>query len=301
MFACAIAAVVALASSLLLLWRGRSGRGMPGCAAGSDCTDVTASRWARIGSVPVALPGAAIYAAIIVCALLEARGALVSLCTLAAGAAIWFLVIQAFVLRRICVYCATAHLAAIAAALFSLHRSEDWRFALAGGGAVVVLIALQLLIPQRAYRVLVASKAISKPAHVANTQISSPPKTTRMAPPISVLKGELSLEWDLFPLLGEAGAAHVIVNLMDYTCQQCRSLHPLLSGAIAHYETDLAVVVIPVPLESGCNRFVNVFDPRHVNACEYSRLALAIWRTRRRRGFRAFHEWLMTGVSAAQT
>jgi uncharacterized membrane protein len=289
MFASAIAAAIALVSSVLLLWRGRK---LPGCASGSNCDDVTASRWASVGQVPVALPGAAVYAAMMICALFGGRDALASLSVIAAGAAVWFLGIQIFVLRRVCLYCATAHLAALAAAIFSLHDKGDWRFVSAGAIAALGLITLQVLLPKRTHQMLVASRAVTEPVRVVNTPVKIDP----IAPPISVLKGQVSLEWNLFPHLGKVGAAHAVVNLMDYTCEKCRSLHKVLSGAIADYGDDLAVVLISVPLESKCNRFVNVLDPRHVNACEYSRLALAVWYAAPA-NFPAFHDWLMTGAS----
>ena len=40
----------------------------------------------------------------------------------------------------------------------------------------------------------------------------------------------------------------------------------------------LAVVVLPVPLDSECNPTVDVTAPDHQEACELARLAIAIWR-----------------------
>src|SRR5207237_9565020 len=96
-----IASAVALAASLLLLWRSSGGRSLPGCAPGSSYDEVTASRWARFGPIPVAFPAALVYAAMLVCALLNARTPLVALSTLAARAAAWFLILQIIFLGRL--------------------------------------------------------------------------------------------------------------------------------------------------------------------------------------------------------
>ena len=67
---------------------------------------------------------------------------------------------------------------------------------------------------------------------------------------------------------------------MDYTCHQCRALHPLLSRAVAHYSERLAVIVAPVAVED--------------HASEYARLALAVWYAAPEH-FCAYHDWLMEG------
>jgi hypothetical protein len=248
--------------------------------------------------MPVALPAAAVYAAMIACAILNARVPLLALATLAAGAAVWFLVVQLFVLRRICIYCTITHAAAISAAVLVLRGGADWFPMIIGAGVVVLLIALQLLTVPRLYKVVPARKAIGAlpppPQSPAPAPLPKPPPAAQRGRQIFVIQRQLSVDANLFPIIGPPDAKHVIVDLMDYTCHQCRGLHPLLGRAIAHYRGEMAVLVVPTPMEAECNRYVNIFDPRHVNACQYARLALAVWHTAPER-FVEFHEWLMDG------
>src|SRR5437870_4561830 len=271
---------VALVASLLLLWRSSGGRSLPGCAPGSSCDEVTASRWARIGQIPVALPAALVYAAMLVCALLNARTPLVALSTLATGAAAWFLIIQVFVLRRLCMYCTIAHVAAMVAAGFVLKSNIDPTAAAIGGIAVIVLIALQLLIRPKLYEIVTAPLVLAEPEpETAPTPPASqlPAPMLRAPRQIWVLQRQLSIDASLFPIIGPPDAPHILADIMDYTCKHCRELHPMLERAVKAFGGELAVLMIPVPLEPPCNRWVNIAVPEHVNACEYARLALAIW------------------------
>jgi protein-disulfide isomerase len=84
----------------------------------------------------------------------------------------------------------------------------------------------------------------------------------------------------------------VIVKLFDYTCKHCRKLHRQLEEACQRYGGQLAIVVLPVPLNSGCNEYIDYNHPDHKLACEYAKLAMAVWRLAPEK-FPTFHKWLM--------
>ena len=61
----------------LLAWQALFGHGMiPGCGGTLECGVVTASRWAYLGPIPVALPATALYATALGGLLALAPGAL---------------------------------------------------------------------------------------------------------------------------------------------------------------------------------------------------------------------------------
>src|SRR5690349_20362587 len=110
-------AAVALAVSVYLVIQSRSGRGPAGCGPGSDCEEVLASRWSSWMGVPVSVPGAAIYLAILIASGAAGAGVrsdarrrlawvmITPLAILAAGAGVWFVALQAMSVRRFCPYC----------------------------------------------------------------------------------------------------------------------------------------------------------------------------------------------------
>jgi len=108
--------------------------------------------------------------------------------------------------------------------------------------------------------------------------------------------GQFEIDLREVPLLGSPDAPHTVVSLFDYTCQHCRTLHHYLAEVLATFSNELAVVCLPVPLNTNCNPVVRRNLPAHTNACEYAQLALAVWRTNRAQ-FRAFDAWLFEGAA----
>ena len=96
------------------------GDGRPaGCAVGTDCGTVLTSGWARMGGVPVALPGALLYAAVLAHLLVYRRTGGLALAAAAGvmlGAAGWFTAVQTVHLGATCRYCLAAHALAMALA-----------------------------------------------------------------------------------------------------------------------------------------------------------------------------------------
>ena len=59
----------------------------------------------------------------------------------------------------------------------------------------------------------------------------------------------------------------------------------------------LAIVVLPVPLNTKCNSAVSRTGGKFVESCELARLAVAVWRADPEK-FNQFHDWMFQGYDA---
>lgn len=118
--------------------------------------------------------------------------------------------------------------------------------------------------------------------------------------PVAALRTNINMrQW---PVLGNPDARYVVVEMFDYTCPHCRNMNRSMQGAFKHFKKDLAVVTLPVPLNSLCNDAVPVTGPRQVEACEIARIAIAVWRVKPEK-FHYFNDWLFqpeSGWTAAE-
>jgi hypothetical protein len=55
-------------------------------------------------------------------------------------------------------------------------------------------------------------------------------------------------------------------------------MHGFLEALRARHPREIAVIVLPVPLERSCNRLLGPKDVEHPGSCELSRAALSVWR-----------------------
>ena len=264
----------------------------------------------------------------------RAEAGLVMLATMVAGAALWFVGAQVWLIGAVCPYCVAAHACGLVAAAILLcslcahssparGRPRRASAVLAGLGSLGVLIAGQAWYEPATHklRTLPGALASHPPPPVPATNAlpaapspapssvatNSPPSPPPAAPPLTVPPpvprrlltlhgGQFEIDLREVPLLGSPDAPHTVVSLFDYTCQHCRTLHHYLAEVLATFSNELAVVCLPVPLNTNCNPVVRRNLPAHTNACEYAQLALAVWRTNRAQ-FRAFDAWLFEGAA----
>jgi len=111
---------------------------------------------------------------------------------------------------------------------------------------------------------------------------------------LKLLGGKVDIALADQMVLGNPDAPYRFAELFDYSCPHCRRMHGLLKQVRKRYGDSLAIVLLPVPLNAGCNRFVAQTYGRHVYACLYPRLALQVWNGNRP-AFEDFHNWLMEG------
>jgi protein-disulfide isomerase/uncharacterized membrane protein len=247
-----------------------------------------------------------------------------------AGGALWFVALQVLVIKSICGYCMADHaLGALAAAtgVWAVTRLGSTRreWAVMSGTAllgIAVLVIGQVAFDAKMYGLvsgadlkghisttsLAASTTATpqtRPANSTEGAASTGAATSSTAPALAantrhgprnvdLLGGKLSLDPGDYPLLGAPEAPAVIVVLFDYTCPHCRRMHPMLLKALDRYGAGLAIVEFPVPLNTKCNPMIQQTDAHAEHACEYARLALAVWKADAAK-FAAFDGWMFEG------
>lgn len=100
-----------------------------------------------------------------------------------------------------------------------------------------------------------------------------------------------------WPIDGKPDAKYVFVEMFDYTCPHCRTTSRALFDAKARLGDDLAIVALPVPMNTRCNSAVTQDHEVHLQACELSTLAVAVWRSDSSQ-FSTFHRWMFEGKDA---
>lgn len=108
---------------------------------------------------------------------------------------------------------------------------------------------------------------------------------------VTVAGKRFTLNTRHWPLLGQPDAKYVFVEMFDYTCPHCRRTHEAIEGALDEMGDDLAIIVLPVPLDGSCNDTVGSTSASHRNACDLAELAVAVWRVAPDK-FRAYHDWM---------
>jgi uncharacterized membrane protein len=122
---------VAIMGAGYLAWVSIHNGPVAGCGPESGCNRVLQSRWAYWLDVPVSVPALLVYLALVGATILlqkrsapdEERGswaAIIALSVIVAGAALWFVGLQVFVIKAFCKFCMTAHTCGFIAALLCL-------------------------------------------------------------------------------------------------------------------------------------------------------------------------------------
>ena len=332
-------AALAVALSAYLAVVSATERAAPaGCGPGSGCAAVLTSRWGQWFGLSVAWPALMIYGAILVASFLigpathpaRRRGAWVFLCgaaALAAMAAIWFVVLQLFVIKSVCVWCTAVHACGLAIATLvwigvpsaragsevvgavsrydpnAVPRVRTLSSATAGVLAVLVLIAGQLITGPAPARVEVGrmnvrdsggngAKGATRPAGDGSPAVTTTTPNVVRPPTDDTSDAPLDIDLADYPLVGPRSSRNVLVVMNDYTCPHCRELHHSIDQARERYGKDRFVtVVVPVPLHPRCNSTMIQEQFQHRYACELATLALAVWRADATK-FPEYDRWL---------
>ena len=258
-----------------------------GCGAGSGCANVLGSRWSQWFLVPVTALSLLMYAALLFLTFKPRRTPLLAIGTGLAGAAVWFGLVQAFILHAFCPWCLAAHLIGITCAILIFRGQGAPQAApikpglLAGLAATALLVAGQVFGPvpdtHQETNVVLAEPAGPKPATPAKAE-SGPVHTRGEGRKVTFL-GNKQYNVETLPHLGDAKAPHVLVKYYDYACNACRDLHEDLEALMQKHPGKFCVIVLPCPINRSCNSNVPDHIQNHANACELAKLALACWRT----------------------
>ena len=127
--------ILALVLSAIMSWHYLTGGSMAGCGGGSPCEQVLNSRWSVIaGILPVSGLAVGVYLAILVATLFTGRATEAPLRRLAwsvmlilagsvAGSAIWFTIVQKWIIGEFCPYCMTTHITGLVLAALVIWRA----------------------------------------------------------------------------------------------------------------------------------------------------------------------------------
>ncbi len=296
---------LALALSAYLGWHSLSGGPAIGCGGGSSCDDLLKSRWSTVGGVlPVSGLAAGAYLAMLVASLCIGSGtetsvrrlawrALLVLAGAAAGSAVWFMLVQKWLVGAFCPYCMATHAIALLLAILVI-----WR-------APTQLRSAAAATRQKGFSPPTSPGPVASPwpwlapallgvglaGILAACQIG-------FAPPALNRTGESphdlpAMDPHRVPLVGSPEAPYVVKLLFDYECPHCQQLHFMLTETIRSYGGKLAFALCPAPLNRQCNPYIPHDVDEFKDSCELTRIALAVWLAKRE-AFPAFDNWMFT-------
>jgi uncharacterized membrane protein len=298
--------LAALAISIYLAFNSWKGGGVPGCGPESDCDKVLSSRWASLFGVPISFFAMPVYAAALFC-LFQKQYPWRVLTTISSAIllmALWFVGLQVFALGAFCKFCMAAHLAGGLAAIILLSKNPLPRKSLfapasAALAASIAVIAAQFATSPSGPVQVVSTNApapgVAAITNTAQTEVAATAATNTppaaSAPTFTILQGEVTLDLTKVPVAGPLTAEHKFVKLYDYTCHHCRDLHHLLEPVKKRYSNDVAIISLPMPLDANCNPTMKTTPRSHENACEYAKLALAVFYAAPEK-FEQYSNWL---------
>jgi protein-disulfide isomerase len=137
------------------------------------------------------------------------------------------------------------------------------------------------------------AQAMANPA-TSNGSNGASPSASHGERVVNFLGGKLTLDVYEHPLIGSPQAPHVMVEMISYDCPHCRKMHAIMKKGLARYGDQLAIIVMPIPFEKGCNKLMVNDVGSYPGACVTARLAIGIGEVRPPQ-FVKFHDWLMSG------
>lgn len=311
---------VALALSAYLAWHYLVGEAVFGCGGPgpAGCEQVLQSRWSTVGGVlPVSGLAAGTYLAMLLASLSIgpaaeppvrrlAWGAMLVLVGAAAGSAVWFTLLQKWVMGIFCPYCTATHITGLLLAALVIWQAPR-QFE---GASTEVQRTPQPLEPR-----LGSAVKVNPGSRAARSGISPLPATTLafvglglaavlaacqagFAPPLAYHGGDSRNKLPVIdphaaPLIGSPEAAYIINLLFDYKCPHCQQLHFLLHEAIRQYGGKLAFALCPTPLNRQCNPYISRDEDEFKDSCELAKVGLAVW-VANREAFAAFDDWMFS-------
>lgn len=305
-------AVLALAISVYIHVHGKGEHAsLPGCTGSDACDAVIGSRWSRWGPFPVSILGIGCYVSLIAaCAVvrwprvgphqLPAWAFMVVLSLSGLAFIAWLFGLQWLVIRHFCMFCLSAHFFGALAFALVLKYAPIWKaldrarmkLVIPSAAILTFLIGVHVLFNPDMTVVQAAEQFDESVA--AQTGGSLRLGTQAKSREVTLLEGKLTFDVYKVPLVGSPDARHVMVKLFDYPCPSCRQLDDKLVELLEQYEDDVALAMLPVPMNKDCNPNVGRTFPAFRNSCTYVQLSMAV-RQADASKFAEYHQFLMTG------
>jgi uncharacterized membrane protein len=302
--------LVAFLLSGLLSGHFLAGTSMAGCGGGSPCDQVLSSRWATIGGVvPVSGLAMGVYLALFMLTFfigsateegvrLLAWQLMLVLAGAVAGSALWFLILQQWVIHQFCPYCLSTHATGLLLALTIgygafikkeplVSRQPDNRQPAAPDN--LSNATNSMVKTTRKIGLLLAGFLLSAMLAVAQVRIN-PSSGYQVGQSDSELP---AIEDKNAPLVGSAEAPDKVILLFDYNCSHCQQMHFMIKEAVRRYNGRLAFVLCPTPLNTHCNPYVPKDMDVFKHSCELAKIGLAVWKADSLK-FAEFEDWMFS-------
>lgn len=285
--------MLAIVLSIILSWHYFKGGAMPGCGSGSSCDQVLSSRWSSLaGIIPISGLALGAYLALFVASLNIGASTELSVRRLSwrvmtilggtiTGSAIWFTIIQKWMIGSFCIYCMTTHITG-----FIISTLIFWR---AVKEQETTKNEKRLLRPTRIAVLILAGLMIT--AVMAMYQFRYTPSAVVQDKDKQEITSDT--DYDNSPIIGSADAEYIVTLLFDYQCSHCQKIHFMLNAVVRQYNGKLAFVLRPTPLENSCNPYIPSNKTTFKNSCELAKTGLAVWRAKPE-AFSAFENWMFT-------
>lgn len=305
---------LALALSALLSWHYLAGGQLVGCGdlGAAGCDQALSSRWSTVaGILPISGLAAGAYLAILVASLSIGPAtaapvrrlawiAMLILVGAAVGSAVWFTIVQKWIIGAFCAYCLVTHITGLLLAVLVIWQAprqveDDSRTPASlpayssEFGPAGKMPAIPVIRPLRSAGLCLIGAAFA--GVLAVCQVSFKPPTVyhsgRSQNNLAAIGPHDA------PLVGSPDARYIVTLLFDYNCSHCQQLHFMLDEAIRRYKGELAFVLCPAPLNTQCNPYVSRNVDEFRDSCELAKIGLAVW-VARRDAFPAFNRWMFS-------
>ncbi len=300
--------ILALILSSILSWHYLKGGSMAGCGGGSPCDLVLNSRWSMLaGVLPVSGLAFGVYLAILTASFFIgpiteapvrrlAWRVMLILAGSVAGSAIWFTIVQKWIIGDFCLYCMTTHITGFLLAVLIIWRATK-EFD-NHSNVTPQPDSTQNISPATAQRIIrplhalgsVLIGLILSGIMVASQLILTPASAYRIGESQNNLP---AIDYLTVPIVGSPDAPYIVNLLFDYQCPHCQHLHFMLDEATRRYNGKLAFVLCPAPLNSQCNEYIPDNADAYKNSCELAKIGLAVW-VAKRQAFPVFDNWMFT-------
>lgn len=289
-----------LGLSLYLSWLSLAGASAAGCGAGTGCSEVLASKWSKVGSIPVAFFGVLAYLSLLIGFLLYARSQgkslfaqrlLALLAPPLVVAMLWFTYLQRYKIGVLCPFCMITH--GIGFICFWLIVFFHFN----NGVKIKVIVPLLAgaalglcIIPVQVY--LTPEPAVQRAPNLFADQDGD--AWIDDARHVSMFGGQLQFVLQDVPYIGDPQADQVVAVLFDYACPFCKTLHDMLGEAIEQDPSRFVLVPIPLSIHESVNAFISSDHPRFEDSLDLARLSLAVAEMDPQ-AWQAFDRWLFAG------
>ena len=302
--------VLALVLSAMLSWHYLEGGSMIGCSGGSPCDRVLNSQWSMIGGVlPISGLALGAYLALFIASLFIgptteesirhlAWSAMLILVGSVAGSAVWFTILQKWVIKEFCFYCMTTHTTAMLLTVLVIWRATkefdnhinkipQTNFLL--DQTVLQTPQQRIVKSKRAMGLTLIGLVLAGILAICQVGFNSSDIYSN---------GESHdnlpvIDYHTVPMIGVPNAPYIVTLLFDYNCPHCQQLHLMLDEAVRRYDGKLAFALCPTPLNTQCNPYIPRDVDEFKNSCELAKIGLAVWVVNRNM-FPAFDNWMFT-------